>query len=157
MYWGCLVCGGGGYDGFGMANLPGLEWCSIDHYIEWRDENWSGPSCGNERCICGDPGHARICDEYKPVRGRCAECGWSEATHLIVKMRTTCHCGEPSRTAANPATDPWEGRMNQYCYPCSLARCDTTDSKCPNGASLMTPTNPPTDTGALRGTGEGDA
>lgn len=37
-------------------------------------------------------------------------------------------CGEPAPIRGEG--DPWEGRMDGYCYECSLTRCDTTDSTC---------------------------
>lgn len=37
-------------------------------------------------------------------------------------------CGEPAPIRGEG--DPWEGRMDGYCYSCATTRCDTTDSTC---------------------------
>ena len=39
-----------------------------------------------------------------------------------------CHCGRAVEPR-NP--DPWEGRMDAYCYDCSLNRCDCYPDECP--------------------------
>jgi hypothetical protein len=37
--------------------------------------------------------------------------------------RNTCACcAAPADN--HPSPDPWEGRLNDYCYACALTRCD---------------------------------
>lgn len=40
----------------------------------------------------------------------------------------TCHCG---RTVEPRDPDPWEGRMDGYCYDCATNRCDCYPDECP--------------------------
>jgi len=48
-----------------------------------------------------------------------------------------CHCG----VVVEPRDpDPWEGRLDGYCYRCALARCDAFSDECPGDLpSLVRP------------------
>lgn len=48
------------------------------------------------------------------------------------RTQTICHCGRPVESR-DP--DPWEGRMDAYCYDCATCRCDTSDAVCPHASS----------------------
>jgi hypothetical protein len=41
----------------------------------------------------------------------------------------TCHCGR--KVERRELGDPWEGRMDDYCYDCALSRCDCYPDECP--------------------------
>jgi hypothetical protein len=40
----------------------------------------------------------------------------------------TCVC---CGTNYGQREDPWEGRLDGYCYECALARCDAYPDECP--------------------------
>jgi hypothetical protein len=39
-----------------------------------------------------------------------------------------CHCGQ---IALKRTDDPWQGRMDGYCYDCASNRCDCYPDECP--------------------------
>lgn len=41
-----------------------------------------------------------------------------------------CCCQEPVELRLSD--DPWDGRLDGYCYDCALARCDAYPGECPN-------------------------
>lgn len=51
------------------------------------------------------------------------------ATCQDMDQRARCSCCGVSKDERDP--DPWEGRMDDYCETCCLARCDAYPGDCP--------------------------
>lgn len=65
----------------------------------------------------------RSCANFDPRMAK------SELGEQPVTRQGCCCCGAPI-AARDP--DPWEGRLDGYCYECALARCDAYPGECPN-------------------------
>lgn len=48
---------------------------------------------------------------------------------------TTCGCCEKELEKRDP--DPWEGRLDGYCYKCALTRCDAYPGDCSRGIAVV--------------------
>lgn len=58
-----------------------------------------------------------------------------------VTAASVCHCG---REIEPRDPDPWEGRMDDYCYDCATNRCDCYPDECPvKYPSAARPVEPP--------------
>ena len=63
----------------------------------------------------------------------------------VADERNTCACcAAPADN--HPSPDPWEGRLNDYCYACALTRCDAyahpAPPVAPEGENETTPPSP---------------
>jgi hypothetical protein len=100
-------------------HIPATEIPTFNH-LEWEPAGWDGHTDAEK--------YARLA-----------------ALAPVADERNTCACcAAPADN--HPSPDPWEGRLNDYCYACALTRCDAyahpAPPVAPEGENETTPPSP---------------
>lgn len=51
---------------------------------------------------------------------------------VMTQIQLICWCCGNAYEPRDPATDPWNGRLDGYCEFCADNRCDHDPTNCPN-------------------------